>query len=631
MKLHRAAIVFLCVVMLYTVFTKTAFSQTNSENFKTYSYKEFFDLIEAEKDSVFELNDALIAFNWATDKDFIVNYNTKLDSVFDHTYLNKSSTTKNKFNRIIDRELRLTNVQFKNHAKYIGDTIYQFSSLYNFRFKKRVRLNEVMHLDIYNCVFESYFGISNGYNSNSIKVIDQENNFGAIDIADNLFHTEVRIQLFNHDNNTFKQSLYVSNNTFFSKPNTESQYHYYNLIYPVKIDQFFFNDNIIHEGKAFNLSSDDIESIEITDNSVFNSGCSLFLTKLDRTNYFNFENNDFKALLKLNFERFKNNFDIDWGQFKNGFVSTKGMGFAFRNHDYKRDFGANDSLKLIEYDTKLKVENEKAFLSEIQLLSDFYKYYKSNFNSRSFNDVYVKIKNLETRRMRYLHNENPNFKTFFRWQINRFLKVFSNYGTEPERAIIFSFYVIMLFAGIYLFFPNTWDEHGRKRIMDRYEFFIKYMKRDAGIHEVYLEEKHQDLLEFEEFKRMIDKSDKSIPKFFKATGHPLYKWSVLGTKTSVRWLKRFDIVSGKWSELPEKKKLWKTVLIICAFIVALIYDLLIKVLNAVMLSVNTFTTLGFGEIPIKGLPRYLAIIQGFIGWFMLTIFSVSLISQLLLN
>lgn len=36
-----------------------------------------------------------------------------------------------------------------------------------------------------------------------------------------------------------------------------------------------------------------------------------------------------------------------------------------------------------------------------------------------------------------------------------------------------------------------------------------------------------------------------------------------------------------------------------------------------------------GEIPIKGLPRYLAIVQGFIGWFMLTIFSVSLISQLL--
>jgi len=51
--------------------------------------------------------------------------------------------------------------------------------------------------------------------------------------------------------------------------------------------------------------------------------------------------------------------------------------------------------------------------------------------------------------------------------------------------------------------------------------------------------------------------------------------------------------------------------------------------NALMLSINTFTTLGFGEIPIKGLPRYLTIIQGFIGWFMLSIFSVSIITQLL--
>ena len=51
--------------------------------------------------------------------------------------------------------------------------------------------------------------------------------------------------------------------------------------------------------------------------------------------------------------------------------------------------------------------------------------------------------------------------------------------------------------------------------------------------------------------------------------------------------------------------------------------------NALMLSINTFTTLGFGDIPIKGLTRYLAIIEGFIGWFMLSIFSVSLISQLL--
>jgi hypothetical protein len=88
-------------------------------------------------------------------------------------------------------------------------------------------------------------------------------------------------------------------------------------------------------------------------------------------------------------------------------------------------------------------------------------------------------------------------------------------------------------------------------------------------------------------------------------------------------------MKGTWQDLPKSRQVWKSILLIGAFIFAIIYDLLVKVINALMLSINTFTTLGFGEIPIKGLPRYLAIIQGFIGWFMLTIFSVSLISQLL--
>ena len=61
----------------------------------------------------------------------------------------------------------------------------------------------------------------------------------------------------------------------------------------------------------------------------------------------------------------------------------------------------------------------------------------------------------------------------------------------------------------------------------------------------------------------------------------------------------------------------------------LISSLFIKVLNAIMLSVNSFTTLGFGEIPTRGIGRYAAIIEGFIGWFLLTLFSVSLITQLL--
>lgn len=56
---------------------------------------------------------------------------------------------------------------------------------------------------------------------------------------------------------------------------------------------------------------------------------------------------------------------------------------------------------------------------------------------------------------------------------------------------------------------------------------------------------------------------------------------------------------------------------------------LISVLNAFTLSLNSFVTLGFGEIPTKGAARYITIIQGFIGWFLLSIFTVAVINQAL--
>jgi hypothetical protein len=155
------------------------------------------------------------------------------------------------------------------------------------------------------------------------------------------------------------------------------------------------------------------------------------------------------------------------------------------------------------------------------------------------------------------------------------------------------------------------------------------MNKNAGIHEVYLEDQQQEITSYDNYKSLIIASKETAPKFFFITGFPLYKWAISGTKMSAFLLKRVDIMKGIWSELPPKKQFWKSILLVSVFIVAIIYDIFIKMLNALMLSINTFTTLGFGEIPIKGLPRYLAIIQGFIGWFMLTIFSVSLISQLL--
>jgi hypothetical protein len=57
--------------------------------------------------------------------------------------------------------------------------------------------------------------------------------------------------------------------------------------------------------------------------------------------------------------------------------------------------------------------------------------------------------------------------------------------------------------------------------------------------------------------------------------------------------------------------------------------LLLSFLNALTLSLNAFVTLGFGNIPTRGAARYVCVIEGFLGWFLLSIFTVALINQVL--
>lgn len=53
----------------------------------------------------------------------------------------------------------------------------------------------------------------------------------------------------------------------------------------------------------------------------------------------------------------------------------------------------------------------------------------------------------------------------------------------------------------------------------------------------------------------------------------------------------------------------------------------ISLINACALSLNAFTTLGFGNIPTHGIARYICVLQGFIGWFLLSLFTVALFNQ----
>lgn len=196
--------------------------------------------------------------------------------------------------------------------------------------------------------------------------------------------------------------------------------------------------------------------------------------------------------------------------------------------------------------TRDQVSDKLSFKELLKFYKKFYDEYKSAGDIQSSNQVYVKIKDLETRELTNSYKSEPTFNLWFRIKLNQLLKFYTAYGTDPAQALVASFWIIFAFAIFYFFFPSTWDISSKSTLV-----------RD--------------------FKDFIEKNEKGYVK-------PFFKMSA-------------------------------------GFVLSL--------LNAITLSLNAFVTLGFGEIPTKGVAKYITVVQGFMGWFLLSIFTVSLVSQLL--
>ncbi|MFC3879759.1 ion channel [Algoriphagus namhaensis] len=602
------------LLLLLFFISTTCFSQ--DIEFEEFSYSEFFQMMEDSKDSVFTYENAIISFNPETDSAFINDLN---DGLF--TY----SIQKNAPQRTIKPEIRLTNVHFLEQMDGLSNMISK-GVLQHYVFEKKVRLRHCGEITFNQCTFKA--GIEAVANGPGLQhAIKAYPNLDGIKIVNSTFYDASRFfPSFYPGDNITRLILSLRNNIFYLNDKEDESFGRNVFIYGRGTFNNVFEDNQLYgKGRIFFVSENN-QLTSFTNNQLDSVIAEVIITDLIGINQLTITKNAFGPYVQLAIDELSAKYKIGWDQFAGKLISNQDFGeygSRFENIPF------NDENLLAPYFDSIRVVDQEVYRGENAIRGILYNHYTATFDHENKNAVYVEIKNLETERLKYLYDTNPNFDNFFTLQINRFLKAFSLYGTRPARAIIFSVYVILAFALIYLFFPNSWDKHGKNRIMNRYRFFTKYMNQDAGMHDVYLEEQRKELLEAEDFKAYMENAEKYIPRFFIATAMPLYKWAVSGTRLSASLLKRVDIMKGTWQDLPPHQRFWKSVLLIGAFIISVLYDLLIKILNAVMLSINTFTTLGFGEIPIKGLPRYLAIIQGFIGWFMLTIFSVSLISQLL--
>lgn len=191
--------------------------------------------------------------------------------------------------------------------------------------------------------------------------------------------------------------------------------------------------------------------------------------------------------------------------------------------------------------TPLSVESEEDYYSLVKVYFQLLRSYKYNGDDDSYDACFIEMKDFITKKSHWNWQQDHGIDNFAEWQLNRFLRIFCDYGVNPGKALWLSIFIIALFGFFYLIFPEK--------------------------------------------ELSFDWTDLTA-QFFDA-------------KTSTR--ERLGILRTIGSQ-------WLTS---CGY------------------SMNAFVTLGYGNYGGKGLTRYFAVAEGVIGWFMFSVFSASLIGQIL--
>jgi hypothetical protein len=267
------------------------------------------------------------------------------------------------------------------------------------------------------------------------------------------------------------------------------------------------------------------------------------------------------------------------------------------------------------------VVNQEDYEALLKTYSYFYNVYSKNWQDESQDACYVEMKDMQTRWYKLQHDLQPSPKSWLEWQLNGFLKTFCEYGTEPVKSLIYSMYVLLFFASIYFFFPSQPDELGK--------FRFTHALYNSDIHR----DDHDKILEnLARSRQSLTESYDKAPPILALLGRPLYLGHMLYYKIQKWFLNERDHLQSLHERLETAThgNRGMSLLIGCSYLLGLlVVTLVIRFVNAIALSLNAFVTLGYGEIQARGVSRYLAVAEGAIGWFLLSIFSVSLISQIL--
>jgi hypothetical protein len=334
-----------------------------------------------------------------------------------------------------------------------------------------------------------------------------------------------------------------------------------------------------------------------------------------------------------------NQFSVHHCKFK-GKVLAEALNFSTGNA--KLEWASFANSKIAVYDTEQKlflhgdslslVKDDFYFNTLISTYALFYTTYRQQGNRLSANACYREWKDVETAYLAYMKDNNSDFQLYFNWLMNVFLKVFCDYGTNPIKSMVWSFYVMIGFGLFYFFFPKQSGIQKNLSLRLKIKNLSRWFTERESLQKIFQDattNKEPTSDEVTELSEFITTHKKSLPLYYWFLGGRWFNLSLIYYKVEHALLVGFSKLIDSW----RKKNTFFRSLASISFLLMLIsmalVDIFMRLLDSLTTSLNAFSTLGFGDIPVRGVAKYLAVLEGFIGWFLLSIFSVSLISQII--
>ena len=293
------------------------------------------------------------------------------------------------------------------------------------------------------------------------------------------------------------------------------------------------------------------------------------------------------------------------------------------------------SGKLINGAMHSQIKDEVIFNNLISCYANFYTVFKTQGNRMFANSCYVEWKNIETEFLRNTY-QNKDVNVYFNYLMNVFLREFCDYGTNPLKSIYISVWVIISFGLVYFISPfrinyDKSEGNAPTTIYGKLSMYARYFSEENSLKNIYLEYVPSGVPnnDAKKYADLIEAKRESLPSFFSWVSFPLAWWQKLKHKIVLKFYDFIDEFPTHWYHFTKTQKIKASLVFGMLIMLDFFYFIVVRIIDSFTLSLNVFSTLGFGEVPVKGVIRYLTVIEGFVGWFLLSIFSVALISQII--